>query len=728
MGQACAKGPQGPNRSNPEIRVKYQQESTFNGSKKEPVIVDMDAEPLEPKAEPFLQPPEPERPSSPRTPSRRGSRGALNLAQQNLSATMPPLASVPGHSRLPFASVPLTRHTKSSTDLPDVMGDEGFLSDPSVYEVPIAAPTRPDPTRSKGARAGGSRKKRGSDTNASVGGEDLGADRSRMRKHLRRALADLSHVRLVWCDLAGLRRCRVVPVKRFRSHTMPFGLGLAQANISLASWTDFIPPGCGFTAQGEVRIVPDCHSVPIKKLPWFPRHGIAMADLHTVPDGAAWGLCPRSVLKRVLAKLLTQLGMAVRVGTELEFVLLRRVMGDREFEPITHSMYCSSVAVNAAAPVLEDIADALNALGIPYEQLHAESAAGQFEVAIGHLPALEAADAVLLAKEAIQAVAITHGLVATFLPKYLESGAGSGAHMHLSIYRRSTNLFPVSAEIESAGQSRTTQSSCGLLPSPLFTPKSGVQPSSYCRTGSSSSDTSASGSDDGGDVNGKGRPARDPLGERGHFKFGKRKVKGPEGEDEFEGWPDNYDAGHGHGYGISSVAEQFVAGLLAHLPSLLAIIAPCCNSYARFVPSHWAGAYACWGVGNREAALRLHSSNGRDINNVECKSVDGCANPHLALAALVAAGMRGIAQDLSLPPPVDGDPASLTDAEREELGIARLPLTLRAAVAAFQADVGLREELGEELCTAIDAIRKAEIEAFEHKSHAEQVKAFIERY
>ena len=105
--------------------------------------------------------------------------------------------------------------------------------------------------------------------------------------------------------------------------------------------------------------------------------------------------------------------------------------------------------------------------------------------------------------------------------------------------------------------------------------------------------------------------------------------------------------------------EAFVAGMLQHLPALTAVGVPSALSYQRLQPGHWAGAYACWGNENREAALRLEGAGGpaaAQSANVEWKSVDGAANPYLAAGVLIAAGLDGLARSLELPPAVQDDP------------------------------------------------------------------------
>ena len=176
-------------------------------------------------------------------------------------------------------------------------------------------------------------------------------------------------------------------------------------------------------------------------------------------------------------------------------------------------------------------------------------------------------------------------------------------------------------------------------------------------------------------------------------------------------WRDgaNLMAGGGGRFGLTPAGEGFAAGILAHLPALLAVGAPSVASYLRLVPSHWAGAFACWGLENREAALRFvtgAAGNRAQAANLEVKCFDAAANPYLALAALLAMGRTGLASGGTLPEPVDVDPASLD-------GVTPLPSSLDAAVEAFEADAALREALGEAVIDTVAVVRRGEIALFD---------------
>ncbi|MFC7728370.1 glutamine synthetase family protein [Actinomadura keratinilytica] len=165
-------------------------------------------------------------------------------------------------------------------------------------------------------------------------------------------------------------------------------------------------------------------------------------------------------------------------------------------------------------------------------------------------------------------------------------------------------------------------------------------------------------------------------------------------------------------FGMTAAAQSFAAGILRRLPALLAVGAPSVASYLRLIPSHWAGAYACWGLENREAALRFVTGPDDEraqAANLEVKCIDAAANPYLVLAALLAAGRAGMAAGAVLPAPVDVDPASLGPADLAGRGIVRLPASLGEAVRAFEEDPVLGDALGQAVIDTVAAVRRGEI-------------------
>jgi glutamine synthetase len=166
---------------------------------------------------------------------------------------------------------------------------------------------------------------------------------------------------------------------------------------------------------------------------------------------------------------------------------------------------------------------------------------------------------------------------------------------------------------------------------------------------------------------------------------------------------------------LSGEARSFVAGVLEHLPALCGLTAPSFNSYHRIVPQYWAGAFVCWGHDNREAPVRVPSVfRGMEeaSTNAELKAADASANPYLAVGGLIAAGLDGIERGLEPPEPVEVDPATIDQAEREARGIVRLPSTQAEALDALEADDVLTGALGPVLSGSYLAVRRSEWEAY----------------
>ncbi|HEV2528400.1 MAG TPA: glutamine synthetase family protein [Thermomicrobiales bacterium] len=164
--------------------------------------------------------------------------------------------------------------------------------------------------------------------------------------------------------------------------------------------------------------------------------------------------------------------------------------------------------------------------------------------------------------------------------------------------------------------------------------------------------------------------------------------------------------------GFSEDGQRFIAGILAHLPGLLALLAPTVNSYRRLRAGAWAGAIAGWGFDNRETAVRVPSTFwGREqgTTNIEVRSVDNTCNPYLALAGIVAAGLQGLEDELEVVPPIAVDPSTLSSVERERHGVIQLPNSLGEALDALEADRVLTDALGPALMTAYLAVRRAEV-------------------
>jgi glutamine synthetase len=183
-------------------------------------------------------------------------------------------------------------------------------------------------------------------------------------------------------------------------------------------------------------------------------------------------------------------------------------------------------------------------------------------------------------------------------------------------------------------------------------------------------------------------------------------------------------------FSLSAMGEAFAAGIVAHLPSIMPFAAANPNSYHRIAPSTWSGAYHCWGVNNREAPCRLVGLAGRpDTVNFELKAMDGTANPHLCLVALIAAGLRGVREGMLLPETVQVDPATLPAEKRPQ----RLPPTLGESLRLLDCDTEFKAAFAEAahsdvLLRVYAAVKCSECDVLEGMSLPEQVERLSARF
>ncbi|KAJ3399085.1 glutamine synthetase [Chytriomyces confervae] len=170
--------------------------------------------------------------------------------------------------------------------------------------------------------------------------------------------------------------------------------------------------------------------------------------------------------------------------------------------------------------------------------------------------------------------------------------------------------------------------------------------------------------------------------------------------------------------------HQFMAGVLQNLPALMALTAPTTMSFERIKPSYWSGAYQIWGVQNREAPLRVS----HDGSHFEYKPLDGTANPYIALAGILFAGMAGMRDEAKLSLPVQVDPHTLSNEKRSELQIMRLPERVQQAQRLLKENAVLRSGFGDAMLDNFLAVRGKEAEYFDGLDAEEVRKLMIARY
>lgn len=163
-------------------------------------------------------------------------------------------------------------------------------------------------------------------------------------------------------------------------------------------------------------------------------------------------------------------------------------------------------------------------------------------------------------------------------------------------------------------------------------------------------------------------------------------------------------------HGMTPAGESAAAGVIDGLPQAQGVLCGSIASGLRMRPGNWAGAYACWGTENREAAVRfiIGGSGSAHGGNVEVKVVDPSANPYLASAAILGLALNGIDRQATLPPEITVDPATLSDAERQRDGIVALTDAQPEMIAALENSTLIRSILGDSAVDMVVAVRRLE--------------------
>jgi glutamine synthetase len=436
----------------------------------------------------------------------------------------------------------------------------------------------------------------------------------------------LQLVRFLYCDNGGVIRGKSTHVNAL-ARRMTSGIGLVKGMQSFTS-LDFLAPDATYGPVGEIRLVPDPETFVV--LPYAPRSGQMVVNMVEL-DHSPWALDPRWFLQRMTQKA-GDAGLAFDAAFENEFYLANRRDGGG-FTPVDRSLCFSGIGMDSTEDVIQDIIAALTDQGLTVELSHPELGHAQQELSIHHATALRAADNQITYRQTVRGVAARHGLVASLAPKPWADQAGSGAHLHWSIWDKAhrTNVLA----------DGSTQD------------------------------------------------------------------------------------------GLTPLARNAIAGVLEHLPGLLALTTPSVNSFRRLQPHYWSSAYTAWGLENREAAVRVPSRYWDDESgstNLELKASDASANPYISLGGVMAAALDGIERKLDPGQPFDQDPGNLTDAERKKRGVRRYPETAKEALDELEKDEVLMAALGEPLAYEYLRVRRAEANAYAAKDEAFELDQHFFKY
>ena len=378
--------------------------------------------------------------------------------------------------------------------------------------------------------------------------------------------------------------------------------------VPAASLDDLVADGAGFAgfAAGEIGQVPsdpDIAAIPdlesLTLVPWQPN--LARFACDVTVEGEPWPYCPRTILRRQLARA-KELGYELKLGLELEYFLVRRA-DDGSIEVFDRSDTLEKPCYDMAGltrqyDFLTLVSKYCNELGWGNYANDHEDANGQFEQNFAYDDALVSCDRAIFFRYMVHTLAEQRGMVATFMPKPFTQLTGNGCHFHMSLWQEGENVFLDDA---------------------------------------------------------------DPR-----------------------------------GLGLSETAYRFVGGLKTHARATSALTAPTVNSYKRLKlgstasGATWAPVWISYGYNNRTQMLRIPAPG-----RIEDRTVDGSANPYLAAAAVLAAGLDGIDKGLDAGEPNGENLYSVSYDELTGRGLQTLPTNLLEATQELEQDEVLREALGQ---------------------------------
>jgi glutamine synthetase len=180
-------------------------------------------------------------------------------------------------------------------------------------------------------------------------------------------------------------------------------------------------------------------------------------------------------------------------------------------------------------------------------------------------------------------------------------------------------------------------------------------------------------------------------------------------------------------YGLSDIAQHFIAGQLHHAAGISAVLAPLVNSYKRLVRGFEAPIFISWARTNRGALIRVPHVGRAQATRVELRSPDPSCNPYLAFAVMLRCGLDGIERRLPLPPPVEESLYGFDETELERRNVGILPDNLKDAVDALEADEVVIDALGDHLAERFIAAKRLEWLEYRGQVTPWEINQYLER-
>jgi glutamine synthetase len=282
---------------------------------------------------------------------------------------------------------------------------------------------------------------------------------------------------LAYVDTAGIGRVKTVPAAKL-PQAAAWGVGMSPVFDTFLADDSIVATDVLGSPDGDLRLYPDLdHLVVLAGQPgwaWAPVDRITQ-------EGEQHPGCGRTFLRRVVADAERRHGLTFKAAIEVEWAFGLGTAPQGVFEPAVSGPAYGAVRQVELSDCTADLLAACAAQGVEVDQLHPEYAAGQFELSVGALDPVAAADRSVLVRQTVRAVAQRHGLRVSFSPAVLAGSVGNGGHVHLSAWRDGANVhsggqgrYGMTAEAESFA--------AGLLAHlPALTAVTAPSPASYLR-------------------------------------------------------------------------------------------------------------------------------------------------------------------------------------------------------------------------------------------------------
>lgn len=281
---------------------------------------------------------------------------------------------------------------------------------------------------------------------------------------------------LAYVDTAGVARIKTVPTAKLPA-AAAWGVGMSPVFDTFLAGDSIVTTDVLGSPDGDLRLFPDLDRLTV--LAGQP--GWAWAPVDRIgQDGTPHPGCSRTFLRRITERAAAR-GLAFRAAIEIEWSVGLDAAPDGEFVPAATGPAYGAVRHVEVSDFLGDLLAACHAQGVDVDQLHPEYATGQFEISVGALDPVAAADRSVLMKQTIRAVARRHGLRASFAPALLAEGVGNGGHVHLSAWRDGVNAH-TGGERRHGMTAEAESFVAGLLAHlPALTAVTAPSPASYLR-------------------------------------------------------------------------------------------------------------------------------------------------------------------------------------------------------------------------------------------------------